>query len=187
MYFSIPLRHCRRLLYAYINWCGSLLNGLIFPTTHINMYNKNWMYTFVNCMYCKFPRINDSWFLYTYKSPRPESRCYVYRQNGEDGAGADIKENWQNADDYLRNAKTHETPTMNVIHHKRRRWNDGDLAWRGHDLLVRIFWCGYNWIGQGHHGVQFGWFPLLFCASHRRPYLCVIGDGEKVGLAGFCS
>ena len=33
------------------------------PTIHINMYNKNCMYPFVNCMYCKFPRINDSWFL----------------------------------------------------------------------------------------------------------------------------
>ena len=36
------------------------------PTTHFNMYNmynKNCMHPFVNCMYCKFPRINDSWFL----------------------------------------------------------------------------------------------------------------------------
>ena len=36
------------------------------PTIHINMYNKNCMYPFVNCMYCKFPRINDSWFLSHY-------------------------------------------------------------------------------------------------------------------------
>ena len=33
---------------------------IVLPTTHINMYNKNCI---VNCMYCKFPRINDSWFL----------------------------------------------------------------------------------------------------------------------------
>ena len=56
MYLTISLRHCRRTLYAYTNWCGSLLNKLIFPTTHINMYNKNCMHPFVNCMYRKFPR-----------------------------------------------------------------------------------------------------------------------------------
>ena len=36
---------------------------IVLPTTHINMYNKNCMHPFVNCMYCKFLRINDSWFL----------------------------------------------------------------------------------------------------------------------------
>ena len=36
---------------------------IVLPTTHINMYNKKCMHPFVNCMYCKFPWINDSWFL----------------------------------------------------------------------------------------------------------------------------
>ena len=40
MYFAILLWHCRIPLNAYINRCGSLLNRLIFPTTHINMYNN---------------------------------------------------------------------------------------------------------------------------------------------------
>ena len=44
-------------------WVSSNQTVLQQPTTHINMYNKNCMYPFVNCMYCKFPRINDSWFL----------------------------------------------------------------------------------------------------------------------------
>ena len=44
-------------------WVSPNLTVLQQPTTHINMYNKNCMYHFVNCMYCKFPRINDSWFL----------------------------------------------------------------------------------------------------------------------------
>ena len=40
MYFIVPLWNCRRPLYAYINWCGSLLNRLFQqPSTHINMYN----------------------------------------------------------------------------------------------------------------------------------------------------
>ena len=44
-------------------WVSSKQTVFQQPTTHINMYNKNCMYPFVNCMYCKFPRINDSWFL----------------------------------------------------------------------------------------------------------------------------
>ena len=68
MYFIVPLRHCRRPLYSYINWCGwqwvsSKQTVFQKPATHINMYNKNCMYPSVNCMYCKFPWINDSWFI----------------------------------------------------------------------------------------------------------------------------
>ena len=36
---------------------------IVLPTTHINIYNmydKNCMHPFVNCMYCNFPRINYS-------------------------------------------------------------------------------------------------------------------------------
>ena len=44
-------------------WVSSNQTVLQQPTAHINKYNKNCMYPFVNCMYCKFPRINDSWFL----------------------------------------------------------------------------------------------------------------------------
>ena len=31
MDFIVPLRHCRRPIYSYIDWCGSLLNRLFSP------------------------------------------------------------------------------------------------------------------------------------------------------------
>ena len=43
-------------------WVSSKQTVFQQPTTHINMYNKSCMYPYVNCMFCKFPRINDSWF-----------------------------------------------------------------------------------------------------------------------------
>ena len=65
MDFIIPLRHCRRPLYSYINWRGSLLSRLFSrnqqPTSICTI--KTVCISFVNCMYCKFPRIYDSWFL----------------------------------------------------------------------------------------------------------------------------
>ena len=41
-------------------WVSSKHTFFQQPKTHINMYNKNCVNPFVNCMYCKFPR---KWFL----------------------------------------------------------------------------------------------------------------------------
>ena len=57
-------------------WVSSNQTVLQQPTTNINMYNQNCMYPFVNCMYCKFPRINDSWFLI------PDSSMWSPHRNG---------------------------------------------------------------------------------------------------------
>ena len=53
------VRLCGLRFCVIVSWCWEV-------TTHINiynMYNKNCMHPFVNCMYWKFRRINDSWFL----------------------------------------------------------------------------------------------------------------------------
>ena len=58
----MPLRHCKRPLYAYINWCGSVLN-ILFYQQPISICTIKTACIHFNCMYCKFPRINDSGFL----------------------------------------------------------------------------------------------------------------------------
>ena len=57
------LRHCRRRLFASINWCGSQLNFepeyvTDFPPTHINIYDKNWMSWFAWTV-----NYSNKWFL----------------------------------------------------------------------------------------------------------------------------
>ena len=60
-------------------WVSSIQTFLQQPITHINMHNENCIYPFVNCMYCKFPRINHSWFLIPgvslMKLPSDECHC----------------------------------------------------------------------------------------------------------------
>ena len=60
MDFIVPLRHCRRPLYSYINWCGSLLNSLF---SNNQQPTSIWTIKTVNRMYCKFKwfLIPDSW------------------------------------------------------------------------------------------------------------------------------
>ena len=64
MYLTIPLRHCRRPLYAYINWCGSVLNRLFYqqPISICTICTIKTVCILMSIA-CKFPRINYSWFL----------------------------------------------------------------------------------------------------------------------------
>ena len=67
IYCPIFVSFCRYMFPKY-NWFdhdpqSGYYETSVLPTTHINMYNKNCMHPIVNCMYCKFPRINYSWFL----------------------------------------------------------------------------------------------------------------------------
>ena len=63
MYLTIPLRLCRRPLYAYINWCGSVLNRLFYQQP-ISICTIKYVCILLSvACTVNFPRINDSWFL----------------------------------------------------------------------------------------------------------------------------